>query len=546
MQSEFPEGTENKKLPWFTWIIPFPIFLCSSLISLLFKFDTGVGSFYLPTAIGLILVNWWGPQRTLPSLYISSVILTPFWGVENLVEWFIYPINEVVFAALSWLLFTRLAKGKYWLPDTKQFVSFILLGILIPIFTDLLMLQMMLTSLGAQPASEFWNQFLRNWLGEFTANIGICAPILFSYTRFMQRWKLLISPPSYVLPSPKYNYRRAEPILVYVVLFLISLIIPFEKYWFLYGLGGLFIAIRIGFGEALFCNLFVFLITYIIPALNLPDSFFASSNVNTLFNIFLGNVLLAVFVAITGRVISDLRYAEDKMQLQYQELQQTNQELDRFAYSVSHDLSAPLKSIQGLVNVSKLDSSPEQKQEYIDKIGQSVKRLDLFIREILDYSRNKRLPNQEVVIDLMAMCTEVLDGLQYMENYHRMNMDLASIRDQTIKTDPTRLKIILSNLFSNAIKFQKKLSGEVPYLRVSLTPSGEKLKLRVTDNGEGIRPEMKEKIFDMFFRGNSEAYGSGLGLYIAKESAIKLGGSISVESEYGKGTTFILELPYKK
>jgi signal transduction histidine kinase len=68
----------------------------------------------------------------------------------------------------------------------------------------------------------------------------------------------------------------------------------------------------------------------------------------------------------------------------------------------------------------------------------------------------------------------------------------------------------------------------------------------VADNGEGIQPEMKEKIFDMFFRGNSKAYGSGLGLYIAKESAIKLGGSISVESEYGKGTTFVLELPNKK
>jgi signal transduction histidine kinase len=104
----------------------------------------------------------------------------------------------------------------------------------------------------------------------------------------------------------------------------------------------------------------------------------------------------------------------------------------------------------------------------------------------------------------------------------------------------------LSNLFSNAIKFQKRISEQTPCLNVSISTDNNKLKLVVADNGEGIQPEMKEKIFDMFFRGNSKSYGSGLGLYIAKESAITLGGSISVESEYGKGTTFILELPNKK
>lgn len=546
MQSELSKNVKVEKLPWFTWVMPFPIFFCGILISLNFPIDTGFGSFYMPTAIALILVNWWGLKRTLPSLYLSSAILTPFWGIENWVDWFIYPLNEVAFAAVSWLLFTHWAKGKYWLPDTKQFVSFILLGILIPILTDILVLQVILTTLGKQPASEFWNQFMRNWLGEFTANLSICAPILFSFTSFMQKGKLLINPPTNELPPPQYNYKRVEPILIYVALFFASFTIPIEKYWFLYGLGGLFIAIRAGFGEALFCNLFVFIITYIIPALNLPDSFFTWYNVDSIFNIFLGKVLLAVFVAITGRVISDLRYTEDKLQVQFQELQKTNQELDRFAYSVSHDLSAPLKSIQGLVNISKLDTSPEAKQEYIERIGQSVSKLDLFIKEILDYSRNKRLPNQEVQVDVGATCLEVLESLQYMENFQRMKMDLGSINGKIINTDPSRFKIILSNLFSNAIKFQKRISEQTPCLNVSISTDNNKLKLVVADNGEGIQPEMKEKIFDMFFRGNSKSYGSGLGLYIAKESAITLGGSISVESEYGKGTTFILELPYKK
>jgi two-component system, sensor histidine kinase len=542
VEAQFKTDIVNK-LPWYTWVLPFPIFFISSLVSLFFKFDTGVGSFYLPTAAAVILVNWWGPKRTLPSLYISSVILTPFWGVEAAWQWFIYPLCETSYAALSWLFFTKLAKGKYWLPNTRNFLLFIFLGLLIPLLVDLLALQSLLSIFGEQPVEQFGNQFLRNWLGEFTANLGICSPVLFSVTRFLQRGNLLLRPPKYMLPSPKYDYKRIEPIAIYVLLIIASVTIPFDKYWFLFGLGGLFIAIRIGFGEALFCNLLIFLITYAIPALYLPDAYFESSNMNVIFNIFLGNILLAVFVAITGRVISDLRYAEDKMQSQFEQLQQTNQELDRFAYSVSHDLSAPLKSIQGLVNISRMDPAAEQKQLYIDKIGQSVTKLDLFIKEILDYSRNKRLPSQFEHVDLKKVSEEVMNDLQYMDDHGRMQVDFSSLENQTIRTDPSRLKIILNNLFSNAIKFQKQFGFEQPCLKVVKSLGNGTITLLVSDNGLGIKPDVREKVFDMFFRGTSHAPGSGLGLYIARETVLKMGGTISVESEFEKGTTFVITLP---
>src|SRR5690606_8142393 len=100
--------------------------------------------------------------------------------------------------------------------------------------------------------------------------------------------------------------------------------------------------------------------------------------------------LLFVFAAITGRVISDLRITEQQLSMQNAQLELANKELDHFVYSVSHDLSAPLKSILGLVAVSRHSKDHKEAELYFDKIETSVLRLEALIREILDYSRNKR------------------------------------------------------------------------------------------------------------------------------------------------------------
>ena len=104
-----------------------------------------------------------------------------------------------------------------------------------------------------------------------------------------------------------------------------------------------------------------------------------------------------------------------------------------------------------------------------------------------------------------------------------------------------RLKIILNNLLSNAIKFQSPQKSD-QYIRVSSHATAEKYVIQVEDNGDGIKSEHKEKIFEMFFRGTQRSRGSGLGLYIAREAAEKIQGKIEVESEYGKGTLFHIEL----
>ena len=538
--------SDQGNLPLWTWVAPFPIFLVGGFVSLFFKSDTGIVTFYLPTALSVILVNWWGPKRTLPWLYISATLLTPLGGVETWWQWFIYPLCEVSYAALSWFLFTYLVKGKYWIPNTRQLVLFIVLGILLPLIFDLLSLQLLLVLFGEQPKEFFWIHLLRNWLGEFTANFGICLPLLYYFTGRVQQKKWLLHPPDQLIPKPLLGANRTEVRLIYTLLFIITFFMSFEKYWFLYGLAGLYIAIRFGFGEALLCNFYIFFITYVFPVFTKPMQNNEFSKIDTLLTIFIGNVLLYIFVAITGRVITDLRETEDKLNVRNVELEQANKELDRFVYSASHDLSAPLKSIQGLVNISKLDNSAIQKEEYLNKIGQSVSKLDSFIKEILDYSRNNRIGLQPESISLKELTEEVIENLRYLDDYHKMEFDLSGITKINLTTDKLRLKIILNNLFSNAIKFQKKRGNDLPQLRVSHQLKNDFIEILVIDHGEGIHPEVIDKIFEMFFRGNTHSIGSGLGLYIAQEAAEKLGGKISVNSELDKGSTFTVKLPLNK
>jgi len=211
-------------------------------------------------------------------------------------------------------------------------------------------------------------------------------------------------------------------------------------------------------------------------------------------------------------------------------------------YSVSHDLSAPLKSILGLVNISKISSDPQDHRLYFNKIESSVLKLDVFIKEVLDYSRNKRLGSTIEQFHLKDLCTEILESLKYMDSYQQVEVDLSNLSLSEIRNDKARLKIILNNLLSNSFKYQKHIPEHRPYVKISSRKKENAVIIEVEDNGEGMLPEVQAKIFNMFYRGHEKSRGSGLGLYIAREAAEKMDGSIAVKSEYGIGSIFTLEL----
>lgn len=240
--------------------------------------------------------------------------------------------------------------------------------------------------------------------------------------------------------------------------------------------------------------------------------------------------------------ITEINKSSQQLIQQNDELTKVNQELDQFVYSASHDLRSPLTTILGLINLLKFEREQNSREEYLSRIETLIRRLDNFIIDILNLSRNSRLDLEFTNVELESMVKEILDSYDYHENIKIEKEVILEKNTHTFYSDKTRIKIILNNLISNSIKYSNKFA-EVPYVKVVLNIDRDRAFIKIIDNGIGIRKEYKSKIFDMFFRANDVVKGSGLGLYIVKECLSKLNGSINFESKLGNGTTFKVVIP---
>jgi len=223
------------------------------------------------------------------------------------------------------------------------------------------------------------------------------------------------------------------------------------------------------------------------------------------------------------------------------ELKKVNTELDRFVYSASHDLRAPLVSIQGLSKLAMEEAQSETDKKYFSLINDRVVGLDDFIRDIIEYSRNARTERKLELFAVEPLIQEIIENFKYMDRADKIAFHIQCSVPE-LYTDKSRLKVVLSNIIANAIKYHN-FRREDPHIRVSAKIENEKIHLSIADNGVGIPKEAVEKVFDMFYRASDRSGGSGLGLYIVKEMIDKLEGTIRVESEFGEGTTFFVIIP---
>lgn len=526
--------------PWWIWIVAFILLQLASEYSIFFLYTPIAADVYLPLSIGIMLIYWLGP-RVLIIIYLNTFINSYFWGHVNIFSWPVFGIPETLFAFLSWFLFIKLAKGKYWLPDLNNVIKFLILGITIPLTVQLILIKLIMTYFGELDAGDIWESFLISWIGDFMPTIVVTLPILFYLSKPFNRWRRTSTEFQSQEKVHNSKYFYIELLTIFSIVILLSLIIDFNKYWYLFGLISLFVSVRYGFGPTTQINLLILITTYFIPATIFKQPTNLYFNQSELIEIYLGINLLSLFSVICGRVISDYRQVQFSIKHQMRNVEKINRELDSFVYSISHDLSAPLKSIKGLAHLMRLDENPANNKEYAQKIEESADRLNQFIGEVLDFSRSSRINVSRSKIYLELMIKEIIANHSFIDGFNHLNFDLTGLELKVITADELRMKIILNNLISNAIKFNN--GGSDATVKVTSKKVDSLAEIVVEDNGRGIPSKYLDKIFDMFYRASSECSGSGLGLYIAKESANKINATIRVKSVDGAGSKFTLVIP---
>ena len=250
-------------------------------------------------------------------------------------------------------------------------------------------------------------------------------------------------------------------------------------------------------------------------------------------------------IRMTGamRDTTGIKSTEQQLRHNIDALQKTNAELDRFVYSTSHNLRSPLASVLGLVSVLQGETDPAEHAHYLELIETSVNRLDQTIQSILDYSRNTRVALSVETVDFKKLIAEVVDSLYFLRDAVAIEVITHLADTGDFASDVSRLRIVITNLLSNAIKY---FNPQEPHSWVAITveaTQGGGVFIQVKDNGVGIPGMMQGKVFDMFYRASQQASGSGLGLYIVKETVQKLGGTVSMTSQVEVGSTFTVRLP---
>ena len=224
-------------------------------------------------------------------------------------------------------------------------------------------------------------------------------------------------------------------------------------------------------------------------------------------------------------------------------LQEKNNELDAFVYKASHDLKGPLASIIGVTNIARDEVKLPEATRYFDLISKSTERLDNILSELLDVTRiNKAQLNYEP-INIPFIIDDIINSLKHLPKSQHIDFQKDIHINNGFQSDKKLLTSILQNLIVNSINYHDP-KAQPPVVRVSVKEKFKnKIEFQVSDNGQGIPTRMQQKVFEMFYRGNTQSKGSGLGLYIVKNSIEKLQGSCELQSEPGSGTTFSFVLP---
>jgi two-component system, cell cycle sensor histidine kinase and response regulator CckA len=302
-----PTSLPNLRLPLWTWVVPFILFHLGTRLSLTTFFSPGVAIIYLPTALGMVLIHWWGPRVLLP-LYINALICVPYWDLPAAYAP-LFALPETLTVFLSWLLFSKWRKGDCAMTTRRSTLEMFAYGLLLPELIGCAYLHGQLYAFGELAAEEFWRTTGTGALSDLLAFFALTTPLLVFLTGWLRARGLA--------PQAVSDFRPPQPLqggsrllatfAIGGLLLLVSILFPVERFWFLYAAPVLGAAIFGGFRAAVLSLSWLFFLTLFLPSMmgeNLGRNWAAEGRQ---LEVFWDLFILGFAALITGRTISDFR-----------------------------------------------------------------------------------------------------------------------------------------------------------------------------------------------------------------------------------------------
>ncbi len=260
-------------------------------------------------------------------------------------------------------------------------------------------------------------------------------------------------------------------------------------------------------------------------------------------------MLASSFNEMTDKLVAakaNVEQKKDELEEQHKLLEEANRELDSFTHTVSHDLQAPLRGVASFATFLEEDYKDKldgEALEHLREIREGTARMSNLIKDLLALSRISRIKNPFEEVDISELVEAVRKRIEYDINKHKVDLKIPKSLP-TIVCDRIKLTEVFLNLINNAIKFSSK-QEVAPIVELSYFNEEESHKFSVKDNGIGIDSKYYDQIFGIFKRLHStdEFEGSGAGLGIVKKVIEDHKGKVWIESEVGKGTTFLFTIP---
>ena len=562
-----------RKLPWWTYLLPLLICHLGTRASLAFEFSPGVAILYLPIPLGIAMIQWWGP-RVLLGVFVNAVLSAGLWGLTQTALYPIYALPETLAVFSSWLLFARLAKGRCWLPEMHDSILFVVLAILPAACFDGFQVTGQLVLLGDLPASDFWSAAWSEWTGTMLSGFAVAAPLVVLLTPVLERrgWSLTSGAKQIDFVPRGYDRRRfgVEVGFILAVPFILSLLVPVGAYWFIFAIVALWVALRFGLAMAVVTNTWIVFLTLVIPTILAQLSGSPTPHQEELTTVRIGLGVLCGVSILTGSAISTLsqeiatrRATEanlrasvaERVALEAQLRQAAKMDaVGQLAGGVAHDFNNMLTAINGYAELARF-GIPEDAadiQADLDQVIATTHRASALTRQLLTFARKSTLEPR--ILGPARAVVAIEPMLRRLLGEHIELVIAGSPETGHVLADPGQLEQVILNLALNARDAMpdggrltiETMNVDLDDGYASSHPEiapGPYVALAVSDTGIGMDEALQSRIFEPFFTTKEVGKGTGMGLSTVYGIVTASGGSIAVDSQPGRGTTFTLHLP---